>query len=322
VRELFRKGVAAFKAKNHDEARTRLLEAWTIRQTPDVAAMLGQVELRLERYRDAAEHLDYALRNVPAAESDAFIEKVRTGFEKAKVHVTGLRISVNKPGAEVLIDGRAVGMSPINQVIFIEPGEHVVEAKLNGVSGSDPINADAGKETSAEVTLPGVPAATRAQPAPVAQPIARTTPHDVAPLPPPVPYVPPAQSRRSLAPVIVGGVVFAAGIGTGVGLRLAGSSKHDTVNTLSSRVGVGGCANGSGSQSDCAALLDAARSFDRYRNWSTAGFVVAGAALVATSVYWFWPRSSSRDRATSVKSLRIDGYVANGAQGFSVAGEF
>ena len=65
ARVLYKKAQVAFEAERYDEARQLLLQVWQIRQTTDTAAELGHTEMELRRYRDAAEHFDYCLRNYP-----------------------------------------------------------------------------------------------------------------------------------------------------------------------------------------------------------------------------------------------------------------
>ena len=70
ARELFRQGAAAMKDGKFQDARKALLQVWTLRHSYDVAAVLGQAELELKAYRDAAEHLDAiadATRECPPA---------------------------------------------------------------------------------------------------------------------------------------------------------------------------------------------------------------------------------------------------------------
>jgi len=70
VRSLYRKAAAAFGAGKYEDAQVLLLEAWHLRRSYDVAAALGQAELELKRYRDAAEHLQYAVKNFAPVKSE------------------------------------------------------------------------------------------------------------------------------------------------------------------------------------------------------------------------------------------------------------
>ena len=94
-------------------------------------------------------------------------------------------------------------------------------------------------------------------------------------------------------------------------------SYNDNAKTMLANVGVGGCSNPAIHQSECAALSDKLSSTDRARNWSTAGFVVGGAALVGTAIYWFWPHNSSEG-----STLRVNGDIGNGLSSIALEGSF
>jgi hypothetical protein len=51
---------------------------------------------------------------------------------EVQAKVNTLRVRVNKPGAEVFVDGASVGMSPVEYDLFVDPGTHTVEARLEG----------------------------------------------------------------------------------------------------------------------------------------------------------------------------------------------
>src|SRR4029078_1788111 len=69
ARELLQQGIAAIESGSFESARQTLLEAWKLQRSYDVAGALGQAELELKRNRDAAEHLDYSIRDFPPSES-------------------------------------------------------------------------------------------------------------------------------------------------------------------------------------------------------------------------------------------------------------
>ena len=329
VRDLFRKGVASFKAKKYEEARTALLEAWAIRPTSDVAAMLGQTEIHLGKSRDAAEHLDYCLRNVAAAESDQFLENVRKGFQKAKSQVGTLHVSVDREGAEIRLDGRAVGTSPLKQSLYVDPGEHVVEASLNGATGSDPVNAEAGKEFSAEITLgSSKPSLTTGPPIQSNPTNTATTSANTTVTPSalgasnisPASFASPEELHPSIAPVVVGGAVFVVGLATGIGFRIASNSKYDDAKALSNKNGQYGCFNVV--SNDCTAQRSAWESKDRDRNISTTGLIIAGVALVSVPIYWYWPRSRAGASSRAVSLFQIRSKVDAHEAGLWISGIF
>jgi hypothetical protein len=46
-----------------------------------------------------------------------------------------LAVEVNEDGAAVLVDGRAMGVSPLAAPVEVNPGDHIVEARLDGHRG-------------------------------------------------------------------------------------------------------------------------------------------------------------------------------------------
>jgi hypothetical protein len=121
--------------------------------------------------------------------------------------------------------------------------------------------------------------------------------------------------------VIVGGSIVLIGAGLGIGYRVSASSKNDDLETLKQTIGNSGCETGEAAAADCEAAHDAAQSVDTRRNISAAGFVVAGAALVGTAVYWFWPRPQ-HDRAAQKSTFIVSGGPTTHGGSLVVSGSF
>ena len=310
TRELFRKGLAAYNAGQIEEAHHLFLQAWSIQPSADVAMQLAQTEIDLGKYADAAEHLDFALRNFTPSINDKMRSLAKQAFSDVVRHVAKMSITVNQAGAEILINGRIVGKAPLTHSVYADTGNCVVEARFEGASATKSLLVEPGKDASVELTLtPLAPSQAQANPAPV------------APIPPPVQPAPTPvnHSQPSIVPVIVGGAVAIVGIGTGVGLRLASNSEDDHAKSLLARLGAGHCAGAAASSPDCQTLMDSLKKTDRERNGSTVGFLVGGAALVGTALYWFWPREDSK---SSAKAWHINGTIGNGNGRLLLEGEF
>ena len=65
TRQLLRQGYNALKRDDLDGARAAFATAWAHRQHVVVALSLAEVETRLGRFVDAAEHWQYLLTNLP-----------------------------------------------------------------------------------------------------------------------------------------------------------------------------------------------------------------------------------------------------------------
>ncbi len=308
ARALFRQGATAMKDGKYAEARKYLLQAWALRRTYDVAAVLGQVELELRMYRDAAEHLDFAIRNLAPRESAETLDKIKEGLQTAKRQIAEIRLSASEPGAELLMDGERVGSAPLDRSLFADVGPHMLEARL----GSDRIakqivEAASGSAYTVELVVPEVqprvPESGLAQPGPT--PLPQTDGS--------------APSSRSLVPVYIGGGLTVAGLALGVGYRLSTASNQDDLDRLREKNGESGCADSGAA--DCDAQRGAAERVDSRRNISTVSFVVAGAAAVATAVYWFWPRARSSDAAQH-RRVFVGGSPAPGGGSVVLFGSF
>lgn len=272
-RVLYRQAEAAFTSGKYDEARKLLLEAWSIRRTYDVAAALGQAELELKLYRDAAEHLDFAVQNFAPMESERALEGTKNDLRTAKSQVVEARIAVDEPKARVAVNGRQLGESPLASGIFLEPGTYAFEATLArdrrvtkqvAMQKGGTYDVDLKIPKAAVVPGSGLGAAPR---------------HESPS------YVPPGVAAA------VGGV----GLITGVGLMIAASSKDNRREDLQSGLAsANSCGAGADSPSACSDISDLAWSASHFR---TGAYVAFGSALAAGVVtYLLWP-SAPRGRA-------------------------
>jgi hypothetical protein len=131
--QFFDQGTALYRQKRWAEAEAAFQKAWDLQQRFDVAANLGDCELHVGQKREAAEHLGYAVRQFPISGKDALRERLMQRYREAREQVGTIAVRVNVKGAEVWVDGRPVGFSPLDQEVFVEPGtRHSVEAKLAG----------------------------------------------------------------------------------------------------------------------------------------------------------------------------------------------
>ncbi|NUQ79499.1 MAG: hypothetical protein HUU21_38815 [Polyangiaceae bacterium] len=129
VNRLYTAGVEAAKEERWEDARSLFFQAWSIRKHYQIAANLGRAELMLKRHRDAAEHLTYFVNNAPRGLSKDDVKKARELAQEATAKVGEIRISVDVGGADILVNGKLVGRSPLAEPIFVDAGDVVFEAQ-------------------------------------------------------------------------------------------------------------------------------------------------------------------------------------------------
>jgi hypothetical protein len=309
ARALYQKASDAFEAGKTEEAHQLLLEAWNIRETYDVALVLGQVELKLKHYRDAAEHLAFCLSHFGPSDKQETLERVRKGFAESKARVAAVKVSTDRDGAEIYVDGLRVGIAPLPSVIFVDPGPRTLTARLNGQAAEQALTAEVGKDYEAQLmfgaqsTMVTVP--------PVSSGLAST------PNPPPDTG---ERARPNWTPVLVSGglAVVAAAIGTGFVLD-AKSAKKSGQQELSDARAQGGsypCSPGTPLVSACASIQDNEDHRRSSLKVATVSFVAAGVFTAsAVASYIIWARPTSRDS-------RVAGWISPGSAGVRWEGQF
>ena len=309
--ELRKRAETAFETGKFEQARGLLLQAWALQPTPDVALALAQSEFELKRYRDSAEHFDFAIHGLDESQHEKALSLAKKALAEAKTQIAVLRVTTNRAGAEIRVDGTTVGKAPLESPLYLNPGTHELAARSSDAGIARPVSVQAGQESS--LSLPIVSQASRTDsPWAAGAPRATDTPEATATEP----------QSRSIAPVIVGGAVFLAGVTTGIVFRLDSDSQFNNANAIRARLSSTGCQGLPSTQADCAALADAARNGDRSRNWSTAGFLVAAGALLGTGFYWYWPRSNGNDTAEIPNRVKLNAAIVPHTAGLVISGDY
>jgi hypothetical protein len=101
----YRQATEAFQRRDYREAKRLLLELWQHSKSYDVALTLGQTEYQLQNHGAAADYLSFAIKNFQPAEKAEVLEGLKADFAELRKVVGVARITVNRPAAEVTIDG-------------------------------------------------------------------------------------------------------------------------------------------------------------------------------------------------------------------------
>jgi tetratricopeptide (TPR) repeat protein len=296
ARELHLKGAALFAQGQYERAEAAFLAAWALKKHYQIAANLGDCELKLGKYRSAAEHLAFFLREQPPSGSREDRKRGQASFDEVRAKVAAVTVRVNVDGAEVRLDGEVLGVAPLAAEVFVEPGKRTLEATRKGYEDARAmIEAKAGG--ALEVAL-------RLEP-----PAAAVAP----PVPPPPPPV-----ARPIWPVAVGAGVAVVSLGVGIGFTVAANSSTADVATLLEQVGGrSGCTGApTGNLAEtCAALHSAVAGHDHFSKAAMASFIVGGALALGTAGVgvWTWKsKPSVTAQAAPVMGTHHGGVMVTG----------
>lgn len=317
ARQWVKRGTEEYEKEHWQAAYEAFLKAWELKKHFAIAANLAESEMHLGRWVDAAEHWKFNLANLPADRADRRGD-AETRLAECRAHVTVVRVTVSVEGANISLDGNAIGTSPLPDETWLAPGHHVLVASREGFSTASR-EFDSGEGESRDVTLtlepPKMPAAVPEAPAPAA---------DRAP--PPQSVVPP----RTV--VLLGGAaVTLAVVGVGVAFTLSSNAASDDAASLRDEIRSDDPA-GAATNSECAAsslkrppacdaLREKLEDASRARNLALGSFIAAGAVGAATlGTFLLWPAGGTESRARPPVSLSA--WNPGGGFGARVSGRF
>jgi hypothetical protein len=303
VEALISKGNELRRAGTPGPALPYFQKAYQLARTPRTAGQLGLAELAAGYPVDAEEHLAAALQTPDDPSIAKFRKMLTDALTTARSQIGELYIQGSPSGAEVIVDGRTIGVLPVSapvklaahnvEVVVHSPGyeqhremvpivggqRHALMVNLEKIEKP----AEAGSVISVVPTPQNVPKASPETPTAVVVD-QRGASDDRSSG---------SNSLRTAAWIVGGGAVVAAG--AGLALNLAARSNRDDFN--GSCVDMNGIHSVSGQslmQPDCENRSEAWRSD---RRWSIVGYV-SGAALAVTSSVLFWisrPTSPTSD---------------------------
>ena len=287
--EHFRKANELYKDEKWAEAEVEFQAAWAIRRTYDTAANMGHTEFHLGKFRDAAEHLKFAVDNWPPTGKPEPLQLAQAKLGEAEKEVAALTLTVNPAGAAVSVDGKKTEV--LGKVLYLEPGKHTIGASLEGyIEKTESVDAEKGGSKTLALELQ------------------------------------PAKAGGPKTAVLIGGAALAVvGVGIGIGLLVASSGKKndgvDATDALVKTRGSQPCHGTYQGSSECLDIQSTFESSDSLRTGSTIAFIAGGAFAAGTLVYYLVTRKSSAPVAASAGSwLRVAPAVGRGQDGLVLSG--
>lgn len=263
VAALVEEGMRLGDAGNLPGARAKLLEAWGLKKTFDIAANLGFVETNLKEWAAAAEHLDYAQRTFPVSGTDENKQNIEKFLADARSKVGRIQVKA-EPGTAIYEGTTLLATAPFDGPLYLMPGTHSLTAKKAGkLPGTQAVEAQAGADAAVEFSLAD----------------------DATTNPPP--------GEKALWPAILLGVTGGVGVALGIGLTVGGEMKaadaEDIATTCQPFTQT--CHDTAQEELDTADLLT---------NVGIVGFAVGGAALLGMVVYLAIPGDAPAQTALRI----------------------
>jgi tetratricopeptide (TPR) repeat protein len=212
-----RRGRAARAARRWADAEAALEAAletddargFTPLQRAEVMGEIGLCELEQRKHREAAEHLSEALDQflkLRPAQRRSFNDALAEAIQ----HVGRVFFSADPPDAAVLLDGKPVGRAGVEYELFVDPGKHMIRARLNGYQDVVQVfDISAGQSHQISMNLPRAPAPAAVAAAGKSKPVA-STPASVE-----------TSSRWPWLPLRIAGGVLAVGAAVTGGILLS-----------------------------------------------------------------------------------------------------
>lgn len=283
--QFYQEGNALYDQGKYKEAEAKYQAAWDIQQSFDVAGNLGNVEMLVGQPRDAAEHLSYALRTFPLGGTPQKKKFLQDRLAEAKQQIGTLQVVVNVDRAQVLIDGKKVGESPVENEIFVVPGERTLVVQRGRLKATKSLLVAKGSSQKVAVTLEAGP-------------------------------------KKEI--LIAGAAVGGAGLVSGLVFTLLANGKSSDAEALRGGLaaGPGGrdACDRAENQTRCGELDGLVSDQGLFANVAFWSFVGGGVALAGTGVYWLV--TSSEPAPAPRKGFRATPLVTAKGGGLLLQGDF
>jgi hypothetical protein len=304
---LVHRGIELRKQGDDRAALDELQRAYAVKRSPRAAAQLGFAEQALGLWPQAEAHVREAL----AANGDPWVRKNRStvdaALETIRAHVGHVQIDGGVPGAQVVINGRTIGLLPLRDAVPVSAGPVDIEVRAVGYAPAlKTVNVAAGELTRVPFTLQQM-ARAPAEPPPF-QPGSPPPPSvAVGAAPALLPERPdPGHGKRMAGMGLIAGGVVA--IGGGVAASVVAKNKFDAIGA------------------DAAAGRPYNESNGNWKGYETGAgvlYVVGGAAIVGGAVLYVAGRPRNEaGRVPAVSTVGLRPTVAPGKAGATLSVRF
>lgn len=129
--QLYAEASKLHDAGKFEQAYERYMKIWTQKRGYDVAASMGDIDLRREHYALAATHFRFALDHIPVTQNKLYLATLQDGFEKARAKVAEARVTPHPSVPGLQISNGLTG-ERYAQPFYLAPGHHTLKIMAPG----------------------------------------------------------------------------------------------------------------------------------------------------------------------------------------------
>lgn len=125
-------GVSELQAGDYLKALDLFQRAYALFPSPKILFNLGQVFRELGRIVDALDAYERFLRESAKGTESSLLDLARDQVVALKGKVATILVPVEEPGAAIFVDGKEVGITPMDVPYRVMPGTHAIEVRKGG----------------------------------------------------------------------------------------------------------------------------------------------------------------------------------------------
>jgi hypothetical protein len=146
------KGLAAY-----EEALAVYNEAHDAFPSPKIYYPIAEAEQKLGLYLEAMRHYQAMLKETENPEP-ALVEQVDAAIAEVRKNLSGLELIVEQDGAEVQVDGKNLGTTPLDGIHYFSAGKHKYSVTLEGHTPiEETLETKRGEVVTRDVSLDRMP---------------------------------------------------------------------------------------------------------------------------------------------------------------------
>ena len=130
--EAFREGYALYSKKDYEGALDRFLKANKLYPSYKIDLTIGYTLDALGRRAEAAGYFELFLGGAGSAANPEIVRKVRRRLRELSRDLARVTVDCPVRGAEVSVDGRDAGRTPLAHALYLAPGEHRLKVAGEG----------------------------------------------------------------------------------------------------------------------------------------------------------------------------------------------